>query len=185
MWVSSCGTLAVEGHGAIGCDLLQEQVLQPPSFSSQEKQRHLFELTSIDAMEKFLHQRFIGVRRFSIEGADATIKILEVLLQEAPLEEMVIGMAHRGRINVLTNVMGKAIETVFAAFLGFQVDLARGADSGDVKYHMGFSTDRQRADGRSVHISLAFNPSHLEAVVPVVQGSTWARQKRAQVARLR
>ena len=142
--------------------------------SAERKKRLLYELTSVEAMEKFLHSRFVGMKRFSIEGNDTGITLLETILQEASIKEIIIGMAHRGRINVLTNFMGKAVRNVLAEFDG-RVEAHLTNPGGDVKYHLGFSTDRKTEKG-SVHISLAFNPSHLESVTPVVAGSTWAKQ---------
>ena len=126
-------------------------------------------------METFLHSRFVGMKRFSIEGSDTGILLLETILQEASIDELIIGMAHRGRINLLTNFMDKAIKEVLAEFDG-KLDASEGSHSGDVKYHLGFSSDRKVQKGHTVHISLAFNPSHLEFVTPVVAGSTWAKQ---------
>ncbi len=145
-----------------------------PKLAKDQKIQTLHELTSVEAMEKFLHTRFVGMKRFSIEGTDTGVTLLETLIQNSNMDELVIGMAHRGRINVLTNFMGKAIKTVLAEFEGI-VDPGVGSESGDVKYHMGFSADRETARG-NVHISLAFNPSHLEFVGPVVCGTTWAKQ---------
>ena len=145
-----------------------------PRLSAGQKKKLLYELVSVEAMEKFLHSRFVGRKRFSIEGNDTGITLLETVLQQASIKELVIGMAHRGRINVLTNFMGKAIKNVLAEFDG-KVEAHLTNPGGDVKYHLGFSTDRKTEKG-SVHISLAFNPSHLESVTPVVAGSTWAKQ---------
>ena len=127
-------------------------------------------------MERFLHSRFVGTKRFSVEGSDTGILLLEVLLEKAKVENFVIAMAHRGRINVLTNFMGKAINTVLAEFDGQNSLLNGKNESGDVKYHMGFSTLRTTEYG-PVNVSLAFNPSHLEYVCPVVSGSSWAKQR--------
>ena len=146
-----------------------------PGLTSEQKQDLLYRLTSVEAMEKFLHSRFVGMKRFSIEGNDTGITLLETILQQSSIKELIIGMAHRGRINVLTNFMGKAVKNVLAEFDG-KIDPNPGSQSGDVKYHLGFSTDRKTDKGSSVHISLAFNPSHLESVTPVVAGSTWAKQ---------
>ena len=145
-----------------------------PGLSVDQKKKLLYELISVEAMEKFLHSRFVGMKRFSIEGNDTGITLLEMILQQASIKELVIGMAHRGRINVLTNFMGKAIKNVLAEFDG-KVEAHLTNPGGDVKYHLGFSTDR-KTEKSSVHISLAFNPSHLESVTPVVAGSTWAKQ---------
>ena len=145
-----------------------------PGLSAEQKKKLFYELISVEAMEKFLHSRFVGMKRFSIEGNDTGITLLETILQQASINEIIIGMAHRGRINVLTNFMGKAVKNVLAEFDG-RVEAHLTNPGGDVKYHLGFSTDRKTEKG-SVHISLAFNPSHLESVTPVVAGSTWAKQ---------
>ncbi len=175
-----CSTLAVQMND---CTPEQREFLIQefedkgplPQLTTDQKKTLLYQLISVEAMEKFLHSRFVGMKRFSIEGNDTGIIILETILQQASIKEMIVGMTHRGRINVLTNFMGRAIKTVLAEFDG-KLDPTEGSQSGDVKYHLGFSTDRKTAQGHSVHISLAFNPSHLESVTPVVAGSTWAKQ---------
>ena len=146
-----------------------------PRLNTEQKKKLLYDLISVEAMEKFLHSRFVGMKRFSIEGNDTGITLLETILQQASIKELIIGMAHRGRINVLTNFMEKAIKNVLAEFDG-RVESHLTNSGGDVKYHLGFSTDRKTQKGSVVHISLAFNPSHLESVTPVVAGSTWAKQ---------
>lgn len=136
------------------------------------------QLARTESLEKFLHTRFVGAKRFSIEGGDALIPMLEIMVKNGtPLkvEELVIGMAHRGRVNVLANFMEKALEVIFSEFEGTALSIP-GYD-GDVKYHLGYSTDKQTSNG-PCHISLAFNPSHLEAVNPVVLGMTRAKQRR-------
>lgn len=136
------------------------------------------QLARTESLEKFLHTRFVGAKRFSIEGGDAMIPMLEALVANGTplgLEEVVIGMAHRGRLNVLANFMDKAIEVIFSEFEG--TALSDFGYDGDVKYHLGYSTDKQTAHG-PCHVSLAFNPSHLEAVNPVVLGMTRAKQRR-------
>lgn len=147
-----------------------------PKLTKKQKLNYLTQLNSIEAMERFLHSRFVGTKRFSIEGSDTGILLLEVLLEKAKTENFVIAMAHRGRINVLTNFMGKEINNVLAEFDGQNSTLNGKNESGDVKYHMGFSTLRTTEYG-PVNVSLAFNPSHLEYVCPVVSGSSWAKQR--------
>ena len=146
-----------------------------------EAERHwlLEQLTGAEGIERYLHTRFVGQKRFSLEGGDSLIPMLEDLIQQggkSGIRELVIGMAHRGRINVLVNVLGKSPEELFEEFEG-NVDPADMKGSGDVKYHKGFSADMKTAGG-NVHIALAFNPSHLEIVNPVVEGSVRARQQR-------
>lgn len=146
----------------------------------QEKRLWLLEqLTAAEGIERYLHTRFVGQKRFSLEGGESLIPMLDELIQEggkSGVNELVIGMAHRGRINVLVNVLGKSPEELFDEFEG-NVDPKEMKGSGDVKYHKGFSADMKTAGG-NVHIALAFNPSHLEIVNPVVEGSVRARQQR-------
>jgi 2-oxoglutarate dehydrogenase E1 component len=139
----------------------------------------LGQLTCAEGIERYLHTRFVGQKRFSLEGGESLIPMLDDLIQQggkSGVRELVIGMAHRGRINVLVNVLGKSPEDLFEEFEGnIKPDEIKG--SGDVKYHMGFSAD-MKTPGGNVHIALAFNPSHLEIVDPVVEGSVRARQQR-------
>ena len=147
--------------------------------AGQDKLELLRSLTAAEGIERYLHTRYVGQKRFSLEGGDALIPLLEDLIQRggsANLEEVVIGMAHRGRINVLVNVVGKAPSELFSEFEG-NYDPEALTGSGDVKYHLGFSTDI-KTSGSNVHVALAFNPSHLEIVNPVVEGSVRARQER-------
>ncbi|MGE3386126.1 MAG: 2-oxoglutarate dehydrogenase E1 component, partial [Bdellovibrionales bacterium] len=148
------------------------------TLDNEEKGEIYRQLARTESLEKFLHTRFVGAKRFSIEGGDALIPMLEGIVKHGtPLkvEEMVIGMAHRGRLNVLANFMEKAIEVIFSEFEGTAFK-DFGYD-GDVKYHLGYSTDKKTAAG-PCHVSLAFNPSHLEAVNPVVLGMVRAKQRR-------
>jgi 2-oxoglutarate dehydrogenase E1 component len=139
----------------------------------------LEQLTAAEGIERYLHTRFVGQKRFSLEGGESLIPMLDDLIQQggkSGIRELVIGMAHRGRINVLVNVLGKSPEELFEEFEG-NVDPADMKGSGDVKYHKGFSAD-MKTPGGNVHLALAFNPSHLEIVNPVVEGSVRARQQR-------
>ena len=139
----------------------------------------LQQLTAVEGIERYLHTRFVGQKRFSLEGGDSLIPMLDDLIQQggkAGIKEFVIGMAHRGRINVLVNVLGKSPDDLFEEFEG-KVDPEEMKGSGDVKYHKGFSADIGTPGG-NVHVALAFNPSHLEIVNPVVEGSVRARQER-------
>ncbi|GJM06989.1 MAG: 2-oxoglutarate dehydrogenase subunit E1 [marine bacterium B5-7] len=150
---------------------------------SAEQQRHiLHKLTAAEGLEKDLATRYVGQKRFSLEGGDSLIPLLDELIQRAGqhgVKETVLGMAHRGRLNVLLNVMGKAPRQLFEEFAANPpAEDESGADqSGDVKYHLGFSSDVTTPGGR-MHLSLAFNPSHLEIISPVVEGSVRARQDR-------
>lgn len=145
--------------------------------SKDEKKAIFQQLARTESLEKFIHTRYVGTKRFSIEGGDSLIPMLENLVQRGTsqkLEEIVIGMAHRGRINVLANFMGKALETILSEFDG--TAFKELDHEGDVKYHLGFSADKETPNG-PCHVSLAFNPSHLEAVNPVVLGMTRAKQR--------
>ncbi|MGH6991509.1 MAG: thiamine pyrophosphate-dependent enzyme, partial [Stellaceae bacterium] len=148
--------------------------------SKAEQGLVLAELTAAEGLEKYLHRRFVGQKRFSLEGGDTLIPVLNDLFRragEGGVKEIVIGMAHRGRLNVLVNILGKSPTEIFSEFEGGTAQTDR-YDSGDVKYHLGYSSDVETAGG-PVHLVLAFNPSHLEAVDPVVEGSVRARQDRA------
>jgi len=138
----------------------------------------LTKLTDAEIFEQFLHSSFVGAKRFSLEGAESFIPMMELIIGRAvkhDVREVVIGMAHRGRLNVLANVMGMPPREIFAEFADEDPNLYIGR--GDVKYHLGYSSDRE-FDGKPVHLTLAFNPSHLEFVDAVVQGRTRAKQDR-------
>jgi 2-oxoglutarate dehydrogenase E1 component len=155
---------------------LEEHHAQP-QLSQDEKRWLLQSLTAAEGLEKYLHNRYVGQKRFSLEGGDALIPLLDELIQRAGAhgaKEIVVGMAHRGRLNVLVNIIGKSPQILFEEFEGKAEELS---GSGDVKYHMGFSSDVSTPGG-PVHLALAFNPSHLEIVDPVVEGSVRARQQR-------
>ncbi len=149
-----------------------------PSYSVEVKLRLLDRVTAAEGMERYLHTKYLGQKRFSLEGADSLIPLLDRLIQQAGthgVKEVAIGMAHRGRLNVLVNIMGKTPAELFHEFEGKAIKNANG--SGDVKYHQGFSSNIDTPGG-PVHVALAFNPSHLEIVGPVVEGSVRARQDR-------
>ncbi|MGB5830850.1 MAG: 2-oxoglutarate dehydrogenase E1 component [Thiohalocapsa sp.] len=136
-------------------------------------------LTAAEGLEKYLHTRYVGQKRFSLEGGEALIPLMDELIQRAGrkgVREIVIGMAHRGRLNMLVNILGKPPQEIFAEFEG-KVPLNPRQLSGDVKYHMGFSSDVD-SPGGIVHLALGFNPSHLEIINPVIEGSVRARQRR-------
>ena len=148
-------------------------------FTADEKKNILWQLTAAEGLERYLHNRYVGQKRFSLEGGDSLIPLLDDLVQRggaAGVEETIIGMAHRGRLNVLVNLLGKSPKDLFNEFDG-QYDLAKLRGSGDVKYHKGYSADL-KTPGGPMHVALAFNPSHLEVVNPVVEGSARARQER-------
>jgi 2-oxoglutarate dehydrogenase E1 component len=145
----------------------------------EDRLRLLDKLAAAEGMEKYLHSKYVGQKRFSLEGGESLIPLFDTLIRHSGsqgIKEMVIGMAHRGRLNVLVNILGKSPGELFAEFEGViaKDDPNR---SGDVKYHMGFSSD-VRTPGGVIHLALAFNPSHLEIVNPVVAGSARARQTR-------
>ncbi|UTZ25924.1 2-oxoglutarate dehydrogenase E1 component [Vibrio campbellii] len=154
-----------------------ESVVSQPSFDKDEKRTFLEELTAAEGLERYLGAKFPGAKRFSLEGGDALIPMTKELIRHAGtsgMREVVIGMAHRGRLNMLVNVLGKKPQDLFDEFAG-KHDETWG--TGDVKYHQGFSADFATPGG-DVHLALAFNPSHLEIVNPVVIGSVRARQDR-------
>jgi 2-oxoglutarate dehydrogenase E1 component len=144
-----------------------------------DERKHLLErVTAAETMERYLHTKYVGQKRFSLEGGESTIVAMDELVRVAAglgTQEIVIGMAHRGRLNVLVNILGKSPSMLFSEFEGKVV--ADELSAGDVKYHMGFSSDVNTPSG-PVHLTLAFNPSHLEIVNPVVAGSVYARQRR-------
>ncbi|MFM2608656.1 2-oxoglutarate dehydrogenase E1 component [Vibrio chagasii] len=154
-----------------------ESVSGQPSFNKEEKQAFLEELTAAEGLERYLGAKFPGAKRFSLEGGDALIPMTKEIIRHAGgqgMREVVVGMAHRGRLNMLVNVLGKKPQDLFDEFAG-KHDETWG--TGDVKYHQGFSADFATPGG-NVHLALAFNPSHLEIVNPVVIGSVRARQDR-------
>ncbi|KGM26847.1 2-oxoglutarate dehydrogenase subunit E1 [Photorhabdus luminescens] len=154
-----------------------ESVTVSSQFSVEEKRRFLAELTAAEGLERYLGAKFPGAKRFSLEGGDALIPMLKDLIRHAgkhDTREVVLGMAHRGRLNVLVNILGKKPADLFDEFAGKHKE---HLGTGDVKYHQGFSSDFA-TEGAQVHLALAFNPSHLEIVSPVVIGSVRARRDR-------
>lgn len=150
-----------------------------PNFSADKKEKILERLTAAEGLEKYLGVKYPGAKRFSLEGGESLIPMLDEIIQRAGTQgarEIVIGMAHRGRLNVLINILGKDPKELFDEFEGRHTSTV---ESGDVKYHQGFSSD-VRTNGSNVHLALAFNPSHLEIVTPVVAGSVRARQTRSK-----
>jgi 2-oxoglutarate dehydrogenase E1 component len=154
-----------------------ESIRSKPSFGSEKKKQILDRLTAAEGLERYLHTKYVGQKRFSLEGGESFIAAMDELIQQAGaqgVQEVVIGMAHRGRLNVLVNTMGKLPADLFAEF---DHTAPEDLPAGDVKYHQGFSSDVNTSGG-PVHLSLAFNPSHLEIVNPVVEGSVRARMDR-------
>ncbi len=156
-----------------------EGVCSQPDFTDQQRRYILDRLTAAESLERFLHTRYVGQKRFSLEGGESLIPLLDALIQGAGsmgANELVIGMAHRGRLNVLVNILGKSPADLFSEFEGTKKHNNR---TGDVKYHMGFASN-MNTPGGLVHLALAFNPSHLEIVGPVVEGAVRARQELKQ-----
>jgi 2-oxoglutarate dehydrogenase E1 component len=154
-----------------------ESIRSKPNFTAEKKKHILGRLTAAEGLERFLHTKYVGQKRFSLEGGESFIASMDELIQSAGakgVQEIVIGMAHRGRLNVLVNTLGKMPKNLFAEF---DHTAPEDLPSGDVKYHQGFSSDVSTPGG-PVHLTLAFNPSHLEIVNPVVEGSVRARMDR-------
>jgi len=161
-------------------DRIEEGRLRKDTLPNAEKKRVLSHLLEGELFEKFLHTRYVGQKRFSLEGGETIIPILDKIVEECPrmgVEQIVMGMAHRGRLNVLANVLGKDYEFVFNEFADNYVPNSELGD-GDVKYHQGYESIVTTSTGSKIGISLAPNPSHLEAVCPVVEGKTRAWQRR-------
>ncbi len=153
-----------------------EETRNRANYSADEQLHILKKLQEATLFEAFLHRKFLGQKRFSLEGGEVIIPMLETLVEQAAqrgVKDLVMGMAHRGRLNVLANIFNKPLENIFAEFKD-NLELAFVGD-GDVKYHKGYSCDRTMASGKNIHLSLAANPSHLEAVNPVVIGKCRAR----------
>ncbi|NBS10545.1 MAG: 2-oxoglutarate dehydrogenase E1 component, partial [Burkholderiaceae bacterium] len=159
-----------------------ESIRSTPKFTNEQRRQILDRVTAAEGLERYLQAKYVGQKRFSLEGGDSFIPCMDELIQGAGkkgVQEIVIGMAHRGRLNVLVNVLGKSPKDLFAEFdHTAQEDLP----AGDVKYHQGFSSDISTPGG-PVHLSLSFNPSHLEIVNPVVEGSARARMERRNDAK--
>jgi 2-oxoglutarate dehydrogenase E1 component len=180
-----CGSIGLEMMHITSTERrawLQQRIepsLNVPSLDSDSRIYVLDRITAAEQFESFVHTKYVGTKRFSLEGAESLIPLLELTLERAGLggvEEVVIGMAHRGRLNVLANIMGKSPGDIFAEFEDIDPESMFGG--GDVKYHLGFSSDRTTRTGDQLHLSLAFNPSHLEAVDPIVVGRVRAKQRR-------
>ena len=178
-----CGTLGVEFMHTTNQEQKRwwqqklESIRSKPAFTAEKKKHILDRLTAAEGLERYLHTKYVGQKRFSLEGGESFIAAMDELIQQAGakgVQEIVIGMAHRGRLNVLVNTLGKMPKDLFAEF---DHTAPEDLPAGDVKYHQGFSSDVSTAGG-PVHLSLAFNPSHLEIVNPVVEGSVRARMDR-------
>ena len=179
-----CGTVSVEYmhiQDPKQRSWIQDRVEGPgrtAGVSTEKQRRILSQLNAAEAFERFLQTKYIGHKRFSLEGAETLIPVLDHLLGEAAaggVEEVVMGMSHRGRLNVLANIIGKGYERIFREFEG-DLDPMSREGTGDVKYHLGASGTFTCAEGRKIKVALASNPSHLESVDPVVEGITRATQ---------
>lgn len=179
-----CGTIGVEFlHMSDPAEKawIQERIEEPRNktdFTENGKRAILQRLTAAEGFEKFLNTKYTGTKRFGLDGGEALVPAIEQIMKrggQLGLKEIVLGMAHRGRLNVLTNVMGKPFTAVFSEFQGNSSTPDSVQGSGDVKYHLGTSSDRD-FDGNNIHLSLTANPSHLEAVNPVVVGKVRAKQ---------
>src|SRR5262249_4687826 len=180
-----CRTIGVEYMHIQDADIrswLQER-MEPrrnrPRFDPAQKLRILKGLHYAELFERFLAARYPSQKRFSLEGAETLIPLLEAIIEKAPdlgVSEIVMGMTHRGRLNVLANILRKPYEEIFAQFEENYLPESMDGD-GDVKYHLGFSSDRTTSKGQHLHLSLTPNPSHLEAVDPVVEGRSRAKQQ--------
>ncbi|MDA9622962.1 2-oxoglutarate dehydrogenase E1 component [Flavobacteriaceae bacterium] len=150
-----------------------------PNFSNNQKKQILKKTIEAVTFEKFLHTKYVGQKRFSLEGGEALIPALDALIEKAAsdgVREFIVGMSHRGRLNTLTNIFGKPVEDIFNEFDG--KDYEEKAFDGDVKYHLGWTSNRKTDSGLKVFMNIAPNPSHLEAVGPVVQGIARAKQEK-------
>ncbi len=157
---------------------IRRQFVHPEPVPAEIKKQLLWKLIAAEQFERFLHTKYLGQKRFSLEGCETIIPLLDQLIEGAAtrgVEDITLGMAHRGRLNVLANVIGKFCERIFASFEG-SVHPEFPADEGDVKYHQGATGERESLSGRKVRLTLSPNPSHLEAVDPVVEGMVRAKQ---------
>ena len=182
--MSSCtSTIRAEGLAAAP----HRRAGQGDQLHPEGKKAILNKLIEAEGFEKFARQRFVGTKRFGLDGGEATIPALEQIIKrggQLGVKEIVLGMAHRGRLNVLVNVMGKPYRQLFHEFQGGGANPDEVEGSGDVKYHLGASSDRE-FDGHKVHLSLTANPSHLEIVDPVVLGKARAKQHQLRDTRRR
>ncbi len=178
-----CGSIGIEYMHIANTNEIEwiqeklESTLGRPAFSAEKKREILDELIAADGLERYLGTRYVGQKRFSLEGGDSLIPMMKQIIKcggTQDVKEIIIGMAHRGRLNVLVNVLGKEPHQLFQEFEG-KLNSDR---TGDVKYHLGFSSNLRTESGKIVHVALAFNPSHLEIIGPVVEGSARSRLRR-------
>jgi len=180
-----CGTIGVEYMHIQDVDVrtwLQERMehsRNQPTFTQSEKIRILSRVHKAELFERFLHTKYVGQKRFSLEGGETMVAAVDAVIEHCPslgVEEVVMGMAHRGRLNILTSVMRKSFDVLFEQFSENYIPETVGGD-GDVKYHLGYEALLDTASGRKVEVRLAANPSHLEIVNPIVEGKARARQR--------
>ena len=181
-----CRTIGVEfmhiSDGAIRNWLLEkmEPIRNRAQLDSRKKRRIIYKLNAAELFETFLQEHYLGQKRFSLEGGEMLIPLLDAVIEGAGrcgVKEIVMGMPHRGRLNVLANILDKPYGVIFNEFEGDHLPETVGGD-GDVKYHLGFSADHVTSEKHAIHLSLSANPSHLEAVNPVVEGRVRAKQRR-------
>ena len=180
-----CGTIGSEFFFLRNPDIIRwlttrlEKNKNQPFFNKDQKINILYKINEAVIFEKFMHTRFVGQKRFSLEGSESIIPALDSIIEvgaKLGISEFVLGMAHRGRLNILANIMGKSIENIFSEFSGKNYNEDESEIfGGDVKYHMGFSSDKHTRLGQQVHLSMPPNPSHLEAINPVVEGVVRAK----------
>lgn len=179
-----CGSIGIEYMHIADAEVVEwiQQHIETwngrSKFSAQKKRTILQDLVAAEGLERYLGTRFAGQKRFSLEGGESLVPMLKALINNAGglgVAEMVVGMAHRGRLNILVNVLGKSPHELFQEFEGRKSDAER---TGDVKYHLGFSSDLRTYKDAVIHVALAFNPSHLEIIGPVVEGSARSRLRK-------
>ncbi len=156
-----------------------EPYLNEPNLSEEEKRQTLKHLIAADELEQYLHKNYLGQKRFSIEGGDAFLPLMDTLVETGAdfgVDDVIIGMAHRGRINTLAHILHKPYEMILSEFDSTHSDDHEEGD-GDVKYHNGYSYDHVTSKGKNIHLSLSYNPSHLELVNPAIEGIVWAKQQ--------
>src|SRR5262249_46715677 len=182
---TSCRKIGVEYMHIRNTEIRQwlqermEPIRNKPQFDLRQKRRIIYKLNAAELFETFLHTHYVGQKRFSLEGAEMLIPLLDAIIERSArfgVREIVFGMPHRGRLNVLANTLNKPYGMIFGEFEENSLETVGG--DGDVKYHLGFSADHITADKQKVHLSLTPNPSHLEAVNPVVEGRVRAKQRR-------
>ncbi len=181
-----CGTIGVEFTGIADKSQREwlisrmEPILNKPAFTPAEQKSLLFQLIAAEEFEQYLHRAYVGTKRFGLEGADALIPLINTIVEEGAVhgaDAVIMGMAHRGRLNVLAHVINKPYEVLLSEFEGTNARPANFTGDGDVKYHLGFANSRPVAGGKTVKVSLLPNPSHLELIDPIQQGIIRCKQE--------